>query len=191
MKKLIVMLRCFKKLLFEFSLEDKILFTEAFFLTGIMRFKILYVPFNKLKTKLGTYNEESAKEISKEEYKMACFLVPAAEAVVVTAAKKTAGSKPAEKTHKISFVRKLKWLTNMLWGGSVLLCFEHIWHGEIVPWFPFLTAAENPADTAEMLHEMSTIGVTMAVIITAVWCGMLGVVKVMENNQQILQTISE
>ena len=71
MKKLIVMLRCFKKLLFEFSLEDKILFTEAFFLTGIMRFKILYVPFNKLKTKLGTYNEESAKEISKEEYKMA------------------------------------------------------------------------------------------------------------------------
>ena len=69
MKKLIVMLRCFKKLLFEFSLEDKILFTEAFFLTGIMRFKILYVPFNKLKTKLGTYNEESAKEISKEEYK--------------------------------------------------------------------------------------------------------------------------
>ena len=92
---------------------------------------------------------------------MACFLVPAAEAVVVTAAKKTAGSKPAEKTHKISFVRKLKWLTNMLWGGSVLLCFEHIWHGEIVPWFPFLTAAENPADTAEMLHEMSTIGVTM------------------------------
>ena len=122
---------------------------------------------------------------------MACFLVPAAEAVVVTAAKKTAGSKPAEKTHKISFVRKLKWLTNMLWGGSVLLCFEHIWHGEIVPWFPFLTAAENPADTAEMLHEMSTIGVTMAVIITAVWCGMLGGVKVMENKQQKLQTISE
>ena len=42
-----------------------------------------------------------------------------------------------------------------------------------------------------MLHEMSTIGVTMAVIITAVWCGMLGVVKVMENKQQKLQTISE
>ena len=67
MKKLIVMLRCFKKLLFEFSLEDKILFTEAFFLTGIMRFKILYVPFNKLKTQLGIHNEESSKEVSIDE----------------------------------------------------------------------------------------------------------------------------
>lgn len=122
---------------------------------------------------------------------MACFLVSAAEAVVVTAAKKTVESKHPEETHKISFSRKLKWLANMLWGGSVLLCFEHIWHGEIVPWFPFLTAAENPADTAAMLHEMATIGVTMAVIITAVWCGMLGVVKVMENKQQKLQAMNE
>lgn len=117
---------------------------------------------------------------------MACFLVPVAEAAVATVAKKTVESKPAESNNKIPFARKLKWLTNMLWGGAVLLCFEHVWHGEIVPWFPFLTAASNPADTAEMLHEMSTIGVTMAVIITAVWCGMLGVVKVMENKQQKL-----
>ena len=36
MKKLGTLLRCFKKLLFEFSMEDKILFTEAFILTGIM-----------------------------------------------------------------------------------------------------------------------------------------------------------
>ena len=118
---------------------------------------------------------------------MACFLVSAAEAVVVTAAKKTVDSKP-EETGKISFARKLRWLANMLWGGAVLLCFEHIWHGEVVPWFPFLTAAENPADTAVMLHEMATIGVTMAVIITAVWVGMLGVVKVMENKQEKLNT---
>ena len=32
-----------------------------------------------------------------------------------------------------------------------------------------LTAMSDPADTAEMLHEMSTIGVTMAVIVTVVW----------------------
>ena len=79
-------------------------------------------------------------------------------------------------------------MRTLLWGGAVLLCFEHIWHGEVVPWFPFLTAAENPADTAVMLHEMATIGVTMAVIITAVWAGMLGVVRVMENRQKKLQT---
>lgn len=71
MKKIVVLLRCFKKLLFEFSLEDKILFTEAFLLTGIMRFKTLHIPFKKLKTKLGNYNEESAKEISFEEYRVA------------------------------------------------------------------------------------------------------------------------
>jgi len=35
----------------------------------------------------------------------------------------------------------LGWLTNMLWGGSLLLAFEHVWHGEETPWFPFLTAA--------------------------------------------------
>ena len=57
----------------------------------------------------------------------------------------------------------------MLWGGAVLLAFEHIWHGEIVPWFPFLTAMGNSADTSAMLYEMATVGVCMALLITAVW----------------------
>ena len=39
----------------------------------------------------------------------------------------------------------------------------------MVPWFPFLTAMNDPGDTAEMLHEMATIGVTMAGIVTGVW----------------------
>ncbi|MEE3362235.1 MAG: hypothetical protein VZQ84_01615 [Anaerovoracaceae bacterium] len=124
---------------------------------------------------------------------MACFLVSAGEALVVTAIEKGVESKEekemketaekAEETYRIPFSRKLHWLTNMLWGGALLLCFEHIWHGEVVPWFPFLTAAENPADTAAMLHEMSTIGVTMACIITVVWVVMVAVTKAMENRQ--------
>ena len=40
---------------------------EAFILTGIMRFKILKVPFNKLKKSMGTVNKESSKEISIED----------------------------------------------------------------------------------------------------------------------------
>ena len=40
---------------------------EAFILTGIMRFKILKVPFNKLKKSMGTVNKESSKEISRED----------------------------------------------------------------------------------------------------------------------------
>lgn len=109
---------------------------------------------------------------------MACFLVSAAEAVVVTAvekaeAKHEAKSSPkhSESNEKIPFSRKLKWLTWLLWGGAFLLAFEHVWHGEIVPWFPFLTAMSDAADRAEMFHEMATIGVTMAVLVTVAWVG--------------------
>ena len=69
----------------------------------------------------------------------------------------------------------------MLWGGSALLAFEHVWHGEIVPWFPFLTAAGDAEEASIMLHEMATVGVSMAILITAVWGVMLLVTKMAEN----------
>lgn len=104
---------------------------------------------------------------------MACFLVPATEAVVTTVAqkiiKKRENGSSKSVTDKIRFSEKLKWLNGMLWGGSGLLAFEHLWHGEISPFFPFLTAANDPADTAEMLHEMATSGSAMAILVTAVW----------------------
>ena len=129
---------------------------------------------------------------------MACFLVPTAEAIVTTVIAKAAkdekkdytdvsvetGTEVHEKPAKMSFVRKLRCLSNMLWGGAVLLCFEHLWHGEVVPFPPFLTAASDPADTAVMLHEMSTVGVCMAVLITAVWVGMVIVSNVIENRAE-------
>ena len=129
---------------------------------------------------------------------MACFLVSAAEAVITTFAVKVIEKKEKNATElkvqreghatdaqvKIPFSRKLKWLRNMLWGGSVLLMFEHIWHGEVVPWFPFLTAAENPANAAEMLHEMATVGVAMAALVTVVWLGMVGVSALIEKRAQ-------
>ncbi len=122
---------------------------------------------------------------------MACFLVSAAEAIAASIAARALEKK--EKAHedahvqlgdgavKIPFSRKLKWLRNMLGGGSFLLAFEHVWHGEVVPWFPFLTAAGDPADAAEMLHEMATVGVTMAVLVTLVWLGMVGVSVLIEK----------
>ena len=116
---------------------------------------------------------------------MACFLVPAAEAVATSIAKieadKKETAKKTEQETKIPFSTKLSWLRNMLWGGAVLLAFEHVWHGEVVPYFPFLTAASKPADKAERLHEMATVGVTMAVIITVVWVCMLAVASVFEK----------
>ena len=129
---------------------------------------------------------------------MACFLVSAAEAAVVTIAVKVIEKKEkapdeveiqfedgiTEIATGIPFSKKMKWLRNMLWGGAALLAFEHVWHGEIVPRFPFLTAAGDSADAAEMLHEMATVGVTMAVLVTAVWFGMLGVSALIEKREQ-------
>ncbi|MCR5735550.1 MAG: hypothetical protein K6G22_13165 [Lachnospiraceae bacterium] len=113
---------------------------------------------------------------------MACFLVPAAEALVVTAVKKAEEKKTVTvseeknadvsvKEERVPLSKKLGWLTGMLWGGVILLAFEHIWHGEVVPYFPFLTAMSDPAERAVMLHEMATVGVCMAVLITGVWFG--------------------
>ena len=125
---------------------------------------------------------------------MACFLVPTAEAVVVTAVrhvqKKKEAAQPVRREDegagprldaRIPFSRKLGWLLNMLWGGSILLAFEHVWHGEVVPFFPFLTAVES-GETAEMLSEMGSTGVMMAAIVTAAWAGMVAVSSLAEKN---------
>lgn len=121
---------------------------------------------------------------------MACFLAPTTEAIIMTIVKKSMEKKELQKVDsvegkmdkqivsdmedtKIPFSRKLGWLNKMLWGGSFLLCIEHIWHGEVVPWFPFLTAMNNPADIMPMLKEIATVGVSMAVLVTAVWAVMV------------------
>ena len=93
---------------------------------------------------------------------MACFIVPGTEAIVTTAITKivekkekkeicsceTEGAVEAVKEEKaLPFSRKLKWLNNMLWGGTALLAFEHVWHGEVTPFFPFLTEKESTSGT--------------------------------------------
>lgn len=120
---------------------------------------------------------------------MACFLVPTAGAVAAGVASKVAKKnekqdnkeKSTEQIQAIPVSRKLSWLVKMLIGGAVLLAFEHVWHGEVVPFFPFLTAMEDPSSMAEMFHEMATVGVTMTGIILVVWIGMLVVVSAMEK----------
>ena len=75
---------------------------------------------------------------------MACFMVPATEAIVTTVMTKVVEKKEkkamekdpqqifaGESTH-VSFSHKMKWLDKMLWGGSALLAFEHLWHGELL-----------------------------------------------------------
>ena len=120
---------------------------------------------------------------------MACFTAPLAEAIIVSVAKKAIEKKEkaagtsanVSDYEKLPFSEKLGWLEKMLWGGSALLAFEHVWHGEIVPFFPFLTAAENPEDFAQMLREIAINGVGMAVLVTAVWGIMVAVSKSFEK----------
>ena len=124
---------------------------------------------------------------------MACFLVPVAEAIVTTIVEKALKSTEKKAAVKLNsadgtalevsttpFSAKLGWLNKLLWGGSALLAFEHVWHGEIVPFFPFLTAVKS-GETGEMLAEMGSAGVMMAVTVTAVWVGMLAVSRFAEK----------
>jgi hypothetical protein len=81
-------------------------------------------------------------------YIMACFLAPMTEAIVVSIIKKgTEKKESAEGIEKSrsAFSTKLGWLSKMLWGGSLLLAVEHVWHGEITMAYPFLTADERPS----------------------------------------------
>ena len=109
---------------------------------------------------------------------MGCFIVPATEAVVTTVVTKVVERKEkkdgAEFDHA-NFSSKLKNLNGLLWGGSALLAFEHVWHGEVQPFFPFLTAAESADTLAEMFHEMGTVGVGMAAAVTIVWGVVTGI----------------
>ncbi len=92
---------------------------------------------------------------------MACFLVPMGLAVITTLIQKTARN----------LAEKLKlWLLNaLLWGGVILLALEHVWHGEVTPWPPFLTAMATPSDIPVMLYEMATVGTAMSLVTLASW----------------------
>ncbi len=131
---------------------------------------------------------------------MACFIVPGAEAVVTTIATKIVEKKEKQSetssavpSVSLPFSKKMKWLNHMLWGGSALLAFEHLWHGEVSLFFPFLTAASNPVDAAAMLHEMATVGVTMTAVVTTVWGIMVGVSHMIEKrtSEEAVSTLTK
>jgi len=90
---------------------------------------------------------------------MACFLVPAAAAIVTT----TAGKKVPEKYH-------MNWLNSMMWGGVAMLAIEHVSHGEFVPYPPFLSAG-----LPEVWPEMMRVGIPMTLIIFLMWGVMVAV----------------
>ena len=93
---------------------------------------------------------------------MACFIAPMSLAIVTTVFRK-----------KIPENLKIGWLNVMIWGGVIMLAVEHIAHGEVVLYPPFLTAMQTPAEIPVMLQEMATIGGTMTIAIVCIWLAMV------------------
>lgn len=89
---------------------------------------------------------------------MACFLTPAAAALIVSSLRKK--SNPGY---------HLEWLLLMLGGGVIMLVVDHVMAGEIVMSPPFLTALGSKAGLAGLLEEMLTTGGLMTAAIVAVW----------------------
>ena len=113
---------------------------------------------------------------------MACFVVSAAAAIGVGAAKyivkhhekknELVVKEPQEYKFgsEVKWSKKLTYLELMLWSGSFVLAGEHLLHGEVSPYPPFLTAAgEGPEAVTEMLTEMGTVGVAMLASLCFVW----------------------
>jgi hypothetical protein len=99
---------------------------------------------------------------------MCCFLVPLAQAVVVSAYRKThtaAVNDPASGM----LLRRLPDLEKMLWGGTLMLIVDHVINGELTWRFPFFTALGQTGGGEVMLREVLTVGVPMALALTLVW----------------------
>ena len=113
---------------------------------------------------------------------MACFIVPMVLAIVTSSIQLSARS--------LAQKLKLSLLNALLWGGVILLAVEHVWHGEITAWPPYLTAMATPADTAVMLSEMATIGTSMAVVISATWLTTLAVTTLMTKRVAVKDEVN-
>ena len=103
---------------------------------------------------------------------MACFTAPLAAAIAAGVVRHTVKGKESGNSETVSWATKLGWLEKLSFGGCALLAFEHIWHGEIIFQFPFLTGVRD-GSTAEVLKEIATVGGAMTALILAVWIGML------------------
>jgi uncharacterized membrane protein YqgA involved in biofilm formation len=115
---------------------------------------------------------------------MACFLAPMALAIVMTIVQLL--TRHSDLSHKL----KLSVLNSMLWGGVVLLAAEHVFHGEITAWAPYLTAMSSPADTAVMLSEIASVGGSMTLAISLSWMGLLAVSTLMTKRVSVTDQLS-
>jgi len=107
---------------------------------------------------------------------VACFITPLAAGAAVALARRAA---------KRSDRLKLWALELMLLGGALVLAVEHAWHGEVVPYPPFLTAMKNPSDVPVMLHEMWAVGGSMTAAVASVWASIVALSRALAQRLSI------
>jgi len=104
---------------------------------------------------------------------MACFLVPMALGILTTILRKFFPAK-----------YKIEWLNMMLWGGVLMLAVEHLAHGEVTPYPPFLTAGVE-----HIIPELFEVGVPMAMSIVVVWSIMVMVSTRLEHVETVKSSL--
>ncbi len=99
---------------------------------------------------------------------MCCFIAPLVEAVAVTVVRKL-NKKTVQDPEASPFMHRLPDLEKMLWGGTLMLVVDHVINGEVTWRFPFFTALGASDGWSVMLREILTVGVPMALALTAAW----------------------
>lgn len=102
---------------------------------------------------------------------MACFLVPMTIGIILLIFEKMTGRRLLKRL-------RVDLLNALLLGGSSILGFEHVWHGEVVPWPPFLTAMRNPTEIPLMLQEMFTVGLALTATTIVLWLSIITVINI-------------
>ena len=110
---------------------------------------------------------------------MACFTVTLLAAGGASVARAIISKKEEKNPYIVSsnskFGSDTKWSTKLrylelsLYGGSFILAGEHLLHGEISVYPPFITAFNSFESTQGMLFEMATVGVAMLLTLCFVW----------------------
>ncbi len=106
---------------------------------------------------------------------MACFIVPLTQAVATTMLRRKNRNNQSVSTN--AWLAELPKLELMLWGGSVMLIFDHIINGEVTMQYPFFTALNATGGAMTMLKEMLFVGLPMSLAITGIYCIMVAIKK--------------
>ncbi|MEM1696822.1 MAG: hypothetical protein QXQ90_09555 [Desulfurococcaceae archaeon] len=109
---------------------------------------------------------------------MACFITPLVIGVVLRLLRRY-----------ISEKANLHLLEYMLIGGALVLAAEHVYHGEITYYPPFLTAMQSPENIPVLLHEISYVGGLITIATVVVWAVSLHLTRVLVPRITILTKI--